>query len=58
MGGETSDEELIAAYTATQEYLAQLVAAKHANPTDDVLSELTDSDVTNEELKGLTSSAS
>lgn len=53
MGGETSDEELIAAYTATQEYLAELVAAKRANPTDDVLSELTDSDLTDEELKGI-----
>lgn len=53
MGGEVSDEELIAAYTATQEYLAELVAAKRANPTDDVLSELTDSDLTDEELKGI-----
>lgn len=53
MGGATSDEELIAAYTATQEYLARLVAAKRANPTDDVLSELTDSDLTDEELKGI-----
>ncbi|MGW7261032.1 cytochrome P450 [Streptomyces sp. NPDC054834] len=53
MGGETSDEELLAAYTATQEYLAELVAAKRANPTDDVLSELTDSDLTDEELKGI-----
>ncbi|MFF6839542.1 cytochrome P450 [Streptomyces tanashiensis] len=53
MGGETSDEDLIAAYTATQEYLAQLVAAKRANPTDDVLSELTDSDLTDEELRGI-----
>ncbi|MGW2185705.1 cytochrome P450 [Streptomyces sp. NPDC001719] len=53
MGGETSDEALIAAYTATQEYLAGLVAAKRADPTDDVLSELTDSDLTDEELKGI-----
>ncbi|MEE1815972.1 cytochrome P450 [Streptomyces sp. SP18ES09] len=53
MSGGTSDEELIAAYTATQEYLARLVAAKRANPTDDVLSELTDSDLTDEELKGI-----
>lgn len=53
MGGETSDEELIAAYTATQDYLAELVAAKRAKPTDDVLSELTDSDLTDEELKGI-----
>ncbi|MEV7520360.1 cytochrome P450 [Streptomyces sp. NPDC091371] len=53
MNGETGDEELMAAYTATQEYLAQLVVAKRANPTDDVLSELTDSDLTDEELKGI-----
>ncbi|MFI9202939.1 cytochrome P450 [Streptomyces sp. NPDC053048] len=53
MGGETSDEELIAAYTATQVYLAELVAAKRANPTDDVLSDLTDSDLTDEELQGI-----
>ncbi|MEV6200143.1 cytochrome P450 [Streptomyces sp. NPDC051771] len=53
MGGEVSDEELIAAYTATQEYLARLVAAKRAHPTDDVLSELTGSDLTDEELKGI-----
>ncbi|MFD4371261.1 cytochrome P450 [Streptomyces sp. NPDC058486] len=53
MGGDVSDEELIAAYTATQEYLATLVAAKRANPTDDVLSELTDSDLTDEELRGI-----
>ncbi|GAA4051536.1 cytochrome P450 [Nonomuraea soli] len=53
LGGETSDEELIAAYTATQEYLAELVAAKRASPTDDVLSDLTDSDLTDEELRGM-----
>ncbi|WP_113699475.1 cytochrome P450 [Nonomuraea lactucae] len=53
MSGETSDEELIAAYTATQQYLAELVAAKRANPTDDILSELTDSDLTDDELKGM-----
>ncbi|WP_433508688.1 cytochrome P450 [Nonomuraea sp. CA-143628] len=53
MGGETSDEELMAAYTAVQTYLAELVAAKRANPTDDVLSDLTDSDLTDEELKGV-----
>ncbi|MET9340311.1 cytochrome P450, partial [Nonomuraea sp. NPDC003804] len=53
LGGEAGDEELIAAYTATQQYLAQLVAAKRANPTDDVLSDLTDSDLTDEELQGM-----
>jgi cytochrome P450 len=53
MDGETSDEDLFAAYTATQEYLAGLVAAKRANPTDDVLSDLTHSDLTDEELQGM-----
>ncbi|WP_182899674.1 cytochrome P450 [Microbispora sp. H10830] len=53
LGGEAGDEELIAAYTATQRYLAELVAAKRANPTDDVLSDLTDSDLTDEELQGM-----
>lgn len=53
LGGETSDEDLIAAYTATQHYLAELVAAKRANPTDDVLSDLTDSDLNDEELRGV-----
>ncbi|MEV0619317.1 cytochrome P450 [Nonomuraea sp. NPDC050404] len=53
LGGEVSDEELIAAYLATQQYLAELVAAKRANPTDDVLSDLLDSDLTDEELKGI-----
>ncbi|MFI6483474.1 cytochrome P450 [Nonomuraea sp. NPDC050663] len=53
LGGETSDEDLFAAYTATQEYLAELVAAKRANPTDDVLSDLIDSDLTDEELRGM-----
>ncbi|MFJ9030969.1 cytochrome P450 [Streptomyces sp. NPDC102274] len=53
LNGETDEEELMAAYTATQEYLAQLVAAKRANPTDDVLSDLTDSDLTAEELQGV-----
>ncbi|MEV0229444.1 cytochrome P450 [Nonomuraea sp. NPDC050786] len=47
------DEEVIAAYTATQQYLADLVVAKRADPTDDVLSDLTHSDLTDEELKGV-----
>ncbi|GAB2681939.1 cytochrome P450 [Nocardia goodfellowii] len=53
MGGEISDEDLMAAVTATYEYLTELVAAKRANPTDDVLSELTDTDLTDEELRGM-----
>lgn len=53
MSGETSDEDLVAAYTATQAYLAELVAAKRAHPTDDVLSDLTGTDLTDEELQGM-----
>ncbi|GHH66122.1 cytochrome P450 [Streptosporangium violaceochromogenes] len=53
LSGETSDEDMMAAYIAVQGYLAELVAAKRANPTDDVLSDLTDGDLTDEELKGM-----
>ncbi|MGK8525002.1 cytochrome P450 [Nocardia asteroides] len=53
MSGETSDEDLIAAVTATYDYLTALVAAKRANPTDDVLSELAETDLTDEELRGM-----
>ncbi|GAA2851569.1 cytochrome P450 [Nonomuraea rubra] len=53
LGGEASDEEVGTAYVATQQYLAQLVAAKRAHPTDDVLSDLLDSDLTDEELQGM-----
>ncbi|WP_033338700.1 cytochrome P450 [Catenuloplanes japonicus] len=53
MGGEAGMEELIAAYTATQTYLGELVRAKRAHPTDDILSELTDTDLTDEELQGM-----
>jgi cytochrome P450 len=53
LSGAASDQHQIAAYTATQHYLAELVAAKRANPTDDVLSDLTASDLTDEELRGI-----
>ncbi|MEO3811208.1 cytochrome P450 [Sphaerisporangium sp. B11E5] len=53
LSGEVSDEDLMAAYIGTQNYLAELVAVKRANPTDDVLSDLLDSDLTDEELKGI-----
>ncbi len=48
-----SDEDQLAGYVATQQYIARLVAAKRANPTDDVLSDLTDTDLTDEELMGV-----
>ncbi|MFE4058947.1 cytochrome P450 [Streptomyces sp. NPDC059096] len=50
---ESDREDLIAAYEATRGHLAELVAAKRAHPTDDVLSELTDGDLTDEELVGM-----
>ncbi|QIS23755.1 cytochrome P450 [Nocardia terpenica] len=53
MDGETSAEDQIAAYTQIQDYLTELVAAKRANPTDDVLSDLTDTDLTDAELRGI-----
>ncbi|MED7925881.1 cytochrome P450 [Nonomuraea sp. LP-02] len=53
LGGEAGDEEVMAAYLATQRYLAELVTAKRADPTDDVLSDLLDSDLTDEELQGM-----
>lgn len=53
MNGEASDEDLMAAVTATYDYLTALVADKRANPTDDLLSDLTDTDLTDEELRGM-----
>ncbi|MEV0085421.1 cytochrome P450 [Saccharopolyspora sp. NPDC050642] len=46
-------EDQIAAMKGLQDYISELVLAKRANPTDDVLSELTTSDLTDEELFGL-----
>src|SRR5262249_50187240 len=48
-----SKEEQVAGYLATQQYIAQLVAAKPAHPTDDVPSDLIDTDLTAEELMGV-----
>ncbi|WP_437821820.1 cytochrome P450 [Sorangium sp. So ce1078] len=48
-----SEQDQLAGYVATQQYIAQLVAAKRANPTDDVLSDLTGTDLTDEELMGV-----
>jgi cytochrome P450 len=53
MDGEASDEEQLTAHTEVRAYLAALVTAKRAHPTDDVLSELTDTDLTDEELQGM-----
>ncbi|MEU9122439.1 cytochrome P450 [Streptomyces sp. NPDC048506] len=49
----SSDEERYAAMTGLQEYLYALVLAKRAEPTDDLLGDLTGSDLTDEELAGV-----
>ncbi|MFF1648579.1 cytochrome P450 [Streptomyces sp. NPDC058240] len=41
------------AYMALLQYLGELVLAKRAEPTDDLLSDLTTSDLTDEELAGI-----
>lgn len=46
-------EERYAAMTELQEYLHALVLTKRAEPTDDLLSDLTTSDLTDEELAGV-----
>ncbi|WP_214318314.1 cytochrome P450 [Nonomuraea sediminis] len=46
----TAQEEMIAAYTAVQGFIAELVPAKRAQPGDDLLSGLTATDLTDEEL--------
>lgn len=49
----TTQEEMYGAWGALQEYVRGLVLAKRANPTDDVLSELTASDLNDTEIAGL-----
>ncbi|WP_370939899.1 cytochrome P450 [Amycolatopsis sp. cg13] len=48
-----SEEERMTAYGQLQEYVASLVPAKRSAPTDDLFSDLTSSDLTDEELAGL-----
>jgi cytochrome P450 len=52
-GTSTTGEEQGAAINALFEYLHELVAAKRAEPTDDLLSDLTTGDLTDVELSGL-----
>lgn len=49
----TPPEEIVAAMTELQQYMGKLVADKRARPTDDLLSELTTSDLTAQELEGV-----
>lgn len=46
-------EERYAAFQGILDYMAELVAAKRAAPTDDLLGDLTESDLTQEELAGV-----
>ncbi|MGW7516684.1 cytochrome P450 [Streptomyces sp. NPDC054796] len=51
---QTADEEAKGhAYTSLLQYLGELVLAKRAAPTDDLLSDLTTADLTDEELAGI-----
>ncbi|MFE5740229.1 cytochrome P450 [Streptomyces celluloflavus] len=47
---DSSPERTGAAYAAVQEFLGELVPAKRAEPTDDLLSDLTAADLSDEEL--------
>lgn len=53
MAPKSTPEEQFAAYGALQDYLRDLVLAKRAEPTDDVLGDLTTSDLSDEELSGI-----
>ncbi|MFF8382654.1 cytochrome P450 [Streptomyces kanasensis] len=53
MSLDATQEERTAAGTRLHEYMGSLVAAKRAAPTDDLLSDLTTGDLTEEELTGL-----
>ena len=46
-------QDMYDAYAALQEYVRGLVVAKRAEPTDDLLSDLTTTDLTDEELSGI-----
>ncbi|MFI6905318.1 cytochrome P450 [Nonomuraea sp. NPDC050394] len=49
----STPEKQFTAFAALSEYIGELVRAKRADPTDDVLSDLTDTDLTDEELTGI-----
>ncbi|MER7956221.1 cytochrome P450 [Streptomyces sp. NPDC096030] len=54
MAMDVTPEEQYTAFTGLQEYMAELVAAKRAEPSDDLLGDLAhDSDLTDEELVGV-----
>ncbi|MEU7011097.1 cytochrome P450 [Streptomyces sp. NPDC046332] len=54
MSRDVTPEEQYAAFTGLQEYMAELVEAKRAEPSDDLLGDLAqDSDLADEELVGV-----
>jgi cytochrome P450 len=50
---QVQPEERIAAYRELAEYLRNLVISKRSKPTDDMLSDLTETDLTDDELTGV-----
>jgi cytochrome P450 len=50
---DSSPEQTAAAYAAVSGFIGELVAAKRAEPTDDLLSGLTTTDLTDEELTNI-----
>ncbi|MFD7054917.1 cytochrome P450 [Streptomyces mirabilis] len=50
---DATPEEVQGAFVALQEYLHELVLAKRAKPTDDLLSDIADGDLTDEELTNI-----
>ncbi|MGX7758843.1 cytochrome P450 [Streptomyces angustmyceticus] len=53
MTRSATQEEVVAALTALQDTVAALVTAKRAAPTDDLLGDLTATDLTDDELAGI-----
>ncbi|MFG2830818.1 cytochrome P450 [Streptomyces sp. NPDC048434] len=53
MTQSATQDDVVAAMTALRNILAELVSAKRAEPTDDLLSDLTTTDLTEDELAGI-----
>lgn len=50
---DATEQQLTTAWVEITEYIGELVRAKRSEPTDDLLSDMTDSDLTEDELAGL-----
>jgi cytochrome P450 len=50
---DATEQQLTTAWVEITEYIRELVRSKRSNPTDDLLSDMTDSDLTEDELAGL-----